>query len=137
MAYQVIDRNSGIFNPRSSDEINNIIQNIDEKIDNWSNREKAYRYTDVHSIIVDGASHNLSFTFGHKIVLHFSFRLATEHSGIVNLSCSELKKMSSKFLLKGVSGDNNNCFLLYDNGKFSLPMNTKSGEYHFYAVLIW
>lgn len=138
MAYQVVDRNSGLFEKTATDEFNVVIQEIDEKIDNWSNKDKDYKFNDVHPVIIENASRNLSFGYGHKIVLNFSwYNVNSNYYGEIDLKCSELKKVGCKFLLTGYNDNNDIAYLLCDDGKFSIPYATDSGNYHFYSIVVW
>lgn len=138
MAYQVVDRNSGLFEKATTDEFNVVIQEIDEKIDNWVNKDKDYKFNDVHPVVIEGASRNLSFGYGHKIVLNFNWNnINSNYYGETGLKCSELKKVGCKFLMTGCNDNNDMAYLLCEDGKFSIPYVTESGNYHFYAVVVW
>ena len=83
MAYQVIPRNSGIFKPEACDQINQIVENIDKKIDNLEVPPLEYYFNRLPLINgSDGILYNQSFIIGNMYSLNFS----TMNGGKFNIS---------------------------------------------------
>lgn len=130
MAYQTINRNSGLFkSKRTIDELNSIIQKIDNKITNFKPTNIPYIYSnnEINKIVINNSIENNSFKIGNLIVLNFSAKL----SNLVSVKIPA--EITYDFCLNSIVNSDGNVATIYYNSttKALKHLNSDEGIYEF------
>jgi len=81
MAFQNINRNSGLFSPEASDQLNKMIEGVDSLISGYKTVEKEYRFSQTSVEKITGANEDWSFHINKIHVVNCTFEI---ESGITS-----------------------------------------------------
>lgn len=77
MAFQNINRNSGLFSPEASDQLNKMIEGVDSLISGYKTVEKKYRFSQTSVEKITGAKKDWSFHINKIHVVNCTFDISS------------------------------------------------------------
>ena len=80
MAFQNVNRNSGLFSPEASDQLNKMIEGVDTLISSYKTKELSYEYSQTSVEKTTGAKEDFSFHINKIHIVNCTFAISANIS---------------------------------------------------------